>query len=545
MSIFNNIKQVPEANLLNAVIYARYSSTNQTENSIDGQLRECKKYAKQHGFKVINEYIDRASSGTNDNRPEFQKMIKDSDKQNFAFVIVYRFDRFARNRFDSAIYKKQLAENGVKVLSASENVGSGDEGIILESIYEAMDEAYSRRLSRITQRGMRETALKGLWTGGHTPFGFDIVDKKLAINDAHAQAIKYAAQEIEKGTDLKTICDKLFDRGIRGRNGKKITASTLRVIISNPAITGKRKYQDIEIPCPAIIDEEQFNKINAIVNKTQRKIGKPPQEDFFTLAGKLFCGVCGATMTGDSGTSRNGEKHYYYTCSTRKKRSGCTKASEKKDFIEWYICEQTIANVLTEDNIKKIAKMVVQMQKEDNVESTIKTIKKSLSSIEKEFDKLADALIRTPTDTIAKRIEKRCIELEEQKENLEDELTRLQMIDNIKLKESDVEKYLKEFKKGDLFDKEFRRKVIKTLVNSVYLYDDKIVIYFNLKNSKLVSYMEMLSDIESLEKSHPGVFEKPQSWGAIKKRHEPNSCLFFMPSCCGSKQRRPDSLRSL
>ena len=139
---FAKQKTVPEENLMNAVIYARYSSTNQTENSIDGQIHECRKFADYHGYAIIGTYIDRAKSGTSvESRDEFLKMIADAKKQQFAYVIVYRFDRFTRNRYDSVIYKKELANSGVRVISTCENVGMGDEAIILESIYEAMDEA--------------------------------------------------------------------------------------------------------------------------------------------------------------------------------------------------------------------------------------------------------------------------------------------------------------------------------------------------------------------------------------------------------------------
>ena len=199
--MFYKIKPVPKENQLNVVCYYRFSSTNQTENSIDGQRRECRKYATEHGFKIIEEYIDRAASGTNDNRESFQKMIEDAKKQTFAFILVYRFDRFARNRYDSAIYKKKLEQYGVKVISVTENIGTGDEGLILESIYEAMDEAYSRRLSKITQRGLREAALKGFWMGGYTPFGYEVNDKNLIICESEAEAIRYAYVACNGRTD--------------------------------------------------------------------------------------------------------------------------------------------------------------------------------------------------------------------------------------------------------------------------------------------------------------------------------------------------------
>lgn len=132
----------------NAVIYARFSSHAQNEQSIEGQLRICYEYAKREGLSVIEEYIDRALTGRSDDRPDFQRMISDARKKAFQYVIVYKLDRFTRNRYDSAIYKHKLKQCGVKVLSAMENIGDNPESIILEAVLEASAEYYSVDLSK-------------------------------------------------------------------------------------------------------------------------------------------------------------------------------------------------------------------------------------------------------------------------------------------------------------------------------------------------------------------------------------------------------------
>ena len=124
---------------MKAVIYARYSSDNQREESIEGQIRDCKEYAKYNDISIVGSYIDRAMSAKTDNRPNFQKMIKDSAKRQFDMVIVWKLDRFARNRFDSANYKNLLKKNGVRVVSAKESISEGAEGIILESMLEGFE----------------------------------------------------------------------------------------------------------------------------------------------------------------------------------------------------------------------------------------------------------------------------------------------------------------------------------------------------------------------------------------------------------------------
>ena len=159
---------------MKAVIYARYSSDSQREESIEGQIRECTAFAKKNGITILRHYIDRAFSAKTDNRPEFQNMIKDSGKRLFDMIIVWKLDRFARNRYDSARYKAALKKNGVKVVSATEVISDGAEGIILESVLEGYAEYYSADLSEKVVRGMTENALKSKYNGGTLPIGYQI-----------------------------------------------------------------------------------------------------------------------------------------------------------------------------------------------------------------------------------------------------------------------------------------------------------------------------------------------------------------------------------
>ena len=153
------------------VIYARYSCDQQTEQSIDGQLRVCEEYAKRNNILILNTYIDRAMTGTNDNRPDFQHMIKDSERREWDYVLCYKLDRFSRNKYESTIHKRTLKNNDVKVISAMENIPDTPEGIILESLLEGMNQYYSAELSQKVKRGMRENRLKGVDQGGGVPYG--------------------------------------------------------------------------------------------------------------------------------------------------------------------------------------------------------------------------------------------------------------------------------------------------------------------------------------------------------------------------------------
>ena len=174
-----------------AVIYARYSSDSQTEQSIDGQLRVCEEYAQRNDFVILNTYIDRAMTGTNDNRPDFQQMIKDSSNHEWQYVIVYKLDRFSRNKYETAKYKKVLKDNGVKLLSAMENIPDTPEGIILESLLEGMAEYYSAELAQKVKRGMNETRLKGNFTGGNIIYGYYVENHKIKINEEQAEIVRF------------------------------------------------------------------------------------------------------------------------------------------------------------------------------------------------------------------------------------------------------------------------------------------------------------------------------------------------------------------
>ena len=200
---------------MNAVIYARYSSDNQREESIEGQLRECGEYAERNGITVVGSYIDRALSAKTADRPEFQRMIKDSAKALFEIVLVWKLDRFSRDRYDSAHYKHILKKNGVKVVSAKEHISDGPEGIILESMLEGMAEYYSAELAQKINRDLTENALKGKNNGGGIPLGYQLTDDQhLRIDPLTAPIVREIYQRYAEGETVRSIITSLNERHI-------------------------------------------------------------------------------------------------------------------------------------------------------------------------------------------------------------------------------------------------------------------------------------------------------------------------------------------
>lgn len=477
---------------MNAVIYARYSSDKQKEQSIEGQLRNCYDYADRMGYTVIGEYIDRGMSGTRADRPDFQRMIADAQKKQFKYIIVWKLDRFSRNRYDSAIYKSRLKKYGVKVVSVTEGIGDNKESILLEAMLEASAEIYSTQLGENAARGMRENALKGLTTGGNIPLGYKIKDKRLIVDTKTAPIVQYIFSQYDAGktkTEIVALCKQ---RGYVTKNGNPFYVNAITSILNNRMYIGDYTYKgEIARTCPALIDPVVFDRVQAKEASCKRARGrKITDEVVYWLSGKLFCGYCKKPMVGDVGTSRNGSKHHYYTCAGRKKQSGCKKKSEKKDFIEWYVCEQTVQYVLDPERIRKISERIVAEYDRTFNYDKVAELEKRLADINRELRACAEALIASRAPSVVEMVNEKADRLEIQKQDTEIELAQMRITARHKPPVEQVEAWLRSFCDGDLFDDDFRRKIIDTLVNAVYLYDDKIIIYYNTKNGQQVSVIE-------------------------------------------------------
>lgn len=318
---------------MNAVIYARYSSDSQREESIEGQIRECTDYADRNDILVLDHYIDRALSARTADRPAFQKMIADSEKGLFDVVIVWKLDRFSRDRYDSAHYKRILKRNGVKVISAKEIISDGPEGIILESMLEGYAEYYSAELSQKIQRGQHDNAMKCKSNGGNIPVGYVVGEEGVLMPDPEmALVVQEIFARYDSGQTMSEIKEMLNFRGVRTKKGKQFTVGGVSVILHNRKYIGEYKYGEVVIPdgIPAIIETEIFERVQRRLasNKKAPARYKAPEE--YLLTTKLFCGHCGRLMAGESGTNGKGMTYRYYKCSGAKRKLGCKKKAVKR-----------------------------------------------------------------------------------------------------------------------------------------------------------------------------------------------------------------------
>lgn len=484
---------------MKAVIYARYSSDRQTEQSIEGQLRECYAFAKANDIAVVNTYIDRAISGKTDNRPAFQKMIEDSAKRLFDAVIVYRLDRFTRNRYDSAIYKARLKKNGVKVLSAMEHLNGSPESIIMESLLEGMAEYYSVELSQKITRGMKENALKGKALGGQRVLGYKVnADLHFEVDELTAPIVVDIFKLYNDGKTVKEICDILNARGAKTARGGAFNKNSLHTILTNKKYIGiyKTKYGEIEGGVPPIIDKILFDSVALRMEQNKKAPARAKAEVNYLLSTKLFCGKCGAAMVGESGTGKSGKKYYYYACVKKKREKACDKGNVKKDWIEDLVIQRTVMDILQDDVIEQIADRLVELQIKEAAESgTMQYLESSLADIQLSLKNIMTAIEK---GIITESTKARLTELEEEKKSVEIEITKESIARRIISKEQSIY-WISGFKGGDISSEKYRQQLIDTFVNAVFVFDDKIVITYNYSgdnNTATISDLDLSSPPE-------------------------------------------------
>lgn len=454
---------------MKAVIYARYSSDKQTEQSIEGQLRVCYDFAERNGYSIIHEYIDRAVTGKFDNRAQFQKMLEDSKKQNFEAILVYKFDRFARNRYDSAVYKRTLRSRGIKVISAMEFISDGPEGILLESMLEGWAEYFSADLAQKVKRGMRESVYKGHFIGGRIPYGFNIVNKRYEINEAEAEVVRRTYEMFLSGKTIKEISTCFNSEHLTNKKGQPFTHHQIYDLLTRPIYIGKLVACGIEVEnvVTPIISKERFMRAQQLLDLNPKIKSKGD----FLLNGKIFCGKCGKAMTGTSGTGRS-KIYYYYECKPER-------ITIKKELIEDLVYD-TIKNFL--DNAERSSTLAVNIDKyinETKEADASDVIKARLKVIDKEIANITNAILR---GIINDEIKRKNEELTEEKCQLEYELTQIERDPFNKLTGQNVVAMLKELSQSqETMDKAL---LIRSVLHKVIINERKAIIILNAtKNS--------------------------------------------------------------
>ena len=513
------------------VIYARFSSHGQNEQSIEAQVRICKEFAENKGLKCINVYTDKAKTGTNDARPGFQRMIADAQSGAFQYIIVYMFDRFARNRRDSIMYKEMLKEkNGIRVLSALEPIAEDEGGEFYEMFLEWNAEKYSKRLSKRVKDGLDTSVANGTYCGGYLIYGYKIdlepisgksgkFIKRVSIKEEEAEVIRFIFEQYDLGVSKMEIAQVLNSKGYRYKE-KPFKGRTFDKWLTSRKYTGEFEFggRKCDNMYPPIIDKALFERVQERLNKNKYFLGGQNKAKLtYLLSGKVFCGHCGTEMVSDGGVSKQGIAHHYYTCK-KKKKSLCEKRREHKDALELYVVD-SVRNFLSDpNNVEVAANDVLNYYEKRTDISNLKSIQTKIFNVEKEVEELADSFVKAKSKLLQDTIEKKMSEYEILLNDLKYQEALLELERGYKITKNDILDFVAELLKGDRNDKSYQEKIIDNLVVQVFVRDDYTLVTLNIKGGKTIDLLDnndiniVIKDKVSVRMQSPLAHqEKPKS----------------------------------
>jgi site-specific DNA recombinase len=399
--------------LKKAFVYCRYSSDHQRSESIDAQIRAIRKYADDNNILIVQTYVDEAKSATTDNRPDFLRMFEDIETTDVDYLLVHKLDRFSRDKYDSAIYKKRLKERNVTLFSITEQLGNNPEDIILESLLEGMSQYYIANLSRETMKGLMENAHKGLHNGGTPPLGYDVdpITKQYIINETEAEAVRLIFELYSKGMGYIKLTDEMNSRGFSTKTGRLFRKNSFESILVNEKykgtyvynktlqkVNGKRnnrikKSEDeiirIEGVIPPIISKTLWDA--AQTRKELNKHTTNHKKQNYLLNGLIFCGKCESKLVGNSRIAgRNKTRYITYDCYHRRQTKQCDLKAVNKEYIERLVITE-IEKLLQDkdfltsrlDEIKESNKL-----KKTKILNEIKALETNLTKVNRETENL-------------------------------------------------------------------------------------------------------------------------------------------------------------
>mgnify|MGYP002622014109 CR=1 FL=1 len=478
-----------------AVAYARYSSAGQRDVSIEQQLRDIHAFAEREGYSIIREYADHAKSGFKDasKRTDFQRMMSDAEKGAFQYILAWKVDRFGRNREDSAIYKGRLRRVGVSVVYAMEPIPEGAAGVLLEGMLEATAEWYSRNLSENVCRGMHDNAKKCMYNGSQIIGYCRGEDGRYAIDPLTAPTVQKIYADYIGGISAAAIARDLNNQGLRTVRGNPWNVRGVLVVLRNERYTGVYMWGGFrtEGGMPVLIDRPLWERVQEQMKNTKRIVHQDTAADFL-LTGKLFCGICGANMVGDSGTSKTGDRHYYYSCLNHKNHHTCSKRNIRKDFIENTVIDFLLDTVLTDAVIDQLVQALLEEEKKRSSASPLVGMEAELRDVEKRIRNINLAItegIWSSSTAITLKT------LEEQAEELQKSISVTRAAEKAFTDPQMLTYYFHRFRGKDRTDPAFRAQLISSLVNSVYVYDDHLRLFVNtVEGARTLPFAELPPD---------------------------------------------------
>ena len=460
------------------VIYARYSEgPEQTDQSIEGQVADCKAYAEAEGIQIIEVYADRHISGKSlEGRDEFQRMMYDAEHHRFDCVIVWKIDRFGRNRQDIAVCKMKLKRAGVQLRYAKESIPEGPEGIILESVLEGLAEYYSADLRQKVSRGIRESAKKGKYCGASLPIGYDTdADRHVIVNKKEAEAVLKAFEMHIEGATTADIIDMFRRRSISSKRGGKITPAVIYRMLRNDRYIGHWELAGVPMDIPGIVPEEIFYEAQKHFKTSRNNAANTAKTDFL-LSCKCYCGYCHKLLRGSTATGKLGKKYHYYECGGKKTGKACKFKAVSRDLLDDVIVKATREEMLVPEVIDEVVAKVMEIQQQDQENDRVNALQRHLKDLEKRQDKLLKALELAGGDL--EIVTSRLVEISAEIKEIKKEIA-VESVKRPLLSENVIRFWLNSFKDGDLSDPEVRRRLVETFIDHVELKNGEALIFFN------------------------------------------------------------------
>lgn len=484
------------------VDYARYSSHNQKEASIEQQVAACQQKAKELGITLIESYEDRAITGKTDKRPSFQRMMKDAEKGKFKYVIAWKSNRIGRNMLEAMMNEAKLQSWGVRVLYVEESFDDTAAGRFALRSMMNVNQFYSENMAEDIKRAMFDNANNCKVTNGNLPFGYKADENlKYIIDEPKDAIVREIYSRVACGEAFVDIASSLNTRGIKTSTGAKWGRSSFHSILKNERYRGIYIYSDVRIEggIPRIVSDELFFKVQEVLKTKKNAQGRHRVFGDYLLTGKLFCGHCNAPMTGYSGTSKSGTLHHYYVCQKKRTEHTCKKDNVRRDDIEIAVAKAIRDYALQPDIIEWIADMTVENNKKQEESSHIAILQNSLDEAKKGIKNIMTAIEQ---GIITETTKDRLLELEGEQAKLNAQISAAKA-DIISVPREDLISGLSLFRDGDFRNKQYIARLFDTFLVAVYLYDNefKIVFGFNGKNVLRVPF-----DVDTFTKEEKDIF---------------------------------------
>jgi len=443
------------ADAMNIVLYTRVSSDRQADKglSISAQLRHVKSHAAERGYVVLKVFTDEGISGTTDRRPGFQEMMRfcKLNHERVDAVLVWKFNRFSRDRVDAGWYKRYLRKLGIDVISITEPITRSIDSDVMEAVVEAMDERYTKSLAQDVMRGMAELARRGFYPLSMAPYGCQRVKVldgkaerfKLAPDEEHAPIVRriFAIYTTE-GIGAKAIAKRLNAEGLRTRTGKLWTVKAILAILRNQAYVGTLRMEfttknaeylperdrvvAIEDAFEAIVEKQTFVRAQGILEERSRTSPKALASHYL-LSGIARCGECGKRLYGMSAKSG---RHHYYACETyiQSGKAACSLGLINCARLDGIVVEKVREVLLEPTYLEDLVDEVNQElgDRDELIAAELRALDATLREKKEQIERLLDAIESSKEQTIAilPRLEARQEEfsaLDERRRQLEEE----------------------------------------------------------------------------------------------------------------------------